>query len=253
MVDTVRRDPLIGLLGQAMLLVVLAATVGLGGAGWLVGTAVAVVTYSMLTQGLVGSGAVTFGAANQVTLARAALVGAIAALIADAFVRPPAMLAIVTLTAVALALDTVDGKVARRTGTTSLLGARFDMEVDAFLILVLSIDVARSLGAWVLAIGGARYAFVAAGWLMPWLRETPPPRYWCKVVAAIEGIVLAVAVTELVPAPIMAVALAASLALLAESFGREAWSLHRLARTRRAPAPNERHLLPRIASECVVG
>ena len=44
------------------------------------------------------------------------------------------------------------------------------MEVDAFLILVLSVYVARSTGAWVLAIGAARYVFVAAGWLLPWLR-----------------------------------------------------------------------------------
>ena len=47
-------------------------------------------------------------------------------------------------------------------GTTSPLGARFDMEVDAFLILVLSVYVGRTIGAWVLAIGVARYAFVAA-------------------------------------------------------------------------------------------
>ena len=91
---------------------------------------------------------------------------------------------LVALTAVALVLDAVDGWVARRTETASALGARFDMEVDAFLILVLSVYVARSAGAWVLAIGAARYAFVAAGWLLPWLRGSPPPRYWCKVVAA---------------------------------------------------------------------
>ena len=50
----------------------------------------------------------------------------------------------------ALILDGVDGKVARRTGTSTALGARFDMEVDAFLILVLSVyvlDVAGPLGA----------------------------------------------------------------------------------------------------------
>ena len=42
------------------------------------------------------------------------------------------------LVVVALALDWVDGQVARRTGTCSAFGARFDMETDAFLILVLS-------------------------------------------------------------------------------------------------------------------
>ena len=71
--------------------------------------------------------------------------------------------ALVGLAVVALVLDGVDGWVARRTGTVSALGARFDMEVDAFLILVLSVYVAGSVGPWVLAIGAARYAFWAAG------------------------------------------------------------------------------------------
>ena len=73
------------------------------------------------------------------------------------------------------------------------------MEVDAFLILVLSVYVARSVGPWVLAIGVARYAFVVAGWLLPWLREPLPPRYWRKVVAAIQGIVLTVAAADVLP------------------------------------------------------
>ena len=63
---------------------------------------------------------------------------------------------------VALVLDWVDGQVARRTGTVTAFGARFDMEVDAFLILVLSVYVAGSFGPWVLAIGLARYALLAA-------------------------------------------------------------------------------------------
>ena len=37
------------------------------------------------------------------------------------------------------------------------------MEVDAFLLLVLSAYVAQDLGWWVLSIGLLRYAFVAAG------------------------------------------------------------------------------------------
>ena len=68
----------------------------------------------------------------------------------------------------ALVLDSVDGRVARRTASTTAVGARFDMEVDAFLILVLSAYVVQSVGLWVLTIGAARYAFVAAGWLLPW-------------------------------------------------------------------------------------
>ena len=94
---------------------------------------------------------------------------------------------LVSLAAVALALDAVDGWVARRTRTTGLLGARFDAEADAFLILILSVYVARSAGAWVLAIGAARYVFLAAGWLLPWMRAQLPPRHWRKVVGATQG------------------------------------------------------------------
>ena len=65
-------------------------------------------------------------------------------------------------------------QVARRTGTASAFGARFDMEVDAFLILVLSVYVARPLGAWVLAIGLARYVLLLAERLLPWLRRPVP-------------------------------------------------------------------------------
>ena len=95
------------------------------------------------------------------TLARATLAVGVAALTADSFFRDAPVATLVALAAVALALDFVDGQVARRTGTTSRLGARFDGEVDAFLILVLSVYVAPSAGAWVLAIGAARYAFLA--------------------------------------------------------------------------------------------
>ncbi len=137
------------------------------------------------------------------------------------------MTTLVALTAVALVLDAVDGWVARRTETASTLGARFDMEVDAFLILVLSVYVARPTGTWVLAIGAARYVFVAAGWLLPWMRGSLPPRYWRKVVAATQGVVLAFAAADVLPRFATDAALAASLTLLAESFGRDVWWLWR--------------------------
>jgi phosphatidylglycerophosphate synthase len=41
-----------------------------------------------------------------------------------------------------LALDGLDGWLARRFGLASAYGARFDMEVDGFLILVLALLVA---------------------------------------------------------------------------------------------------------------
>ncbi len=89
---------------------------------------------------------------------------------------------------------------------------------------MLSVYVARSAGAWVLAIGAARYAFYAAGWLLPWMREQLPPRYWRKVVAAIQGITLAIAAADVLPLALTQAALLVALALLAESFGHDvAW------------------------------
>src|SRR6201992_3407564 len=130
---------------------------------------------------------IAFGPADWVTLAPATPGLGVGALVADSFAGPVPVALLVSLAAVALALDAVDGWVARRTGTASELGGHLDAEVDAFLILVLSVYVARSAGAWVLAIGAARYAFLAAGYLFPWLRAPLPPRYWRKVACAAQG------------------------------------------------------------------
>jgi phosphatidylglycerophosphate synthase len=163
------------------------------------------------------------GPANRVTLLRAVLVCVVAVL---TFVAVPGGTPLlVGVAAVALVLDGVDGWVARRTRTASAFGARFDLEVDAFLILVLSAYVARSAGWWVLLIGAARYLFVAAGRAWPWLRGTAPPRPWCKVVAVVQGVVLTVVAADVLPLGWARLALLVALVLLAESFGREVWEL----------------------------
>ena len=236
----VQTGPVIGLLGQLAVLSVLAGTVGLGATGWLVGTACGLVTAAGLVHGLNRSGSGALGAANRVTLTRATLVGGVTALVADALVGPANVAAVVGLAVVALVLDAVDGWVARRTGTVSALGARFDMEVDAFLILVLSVYVAQSVGPWVLAIGAARYAAWAAGWLVPWMRTPVPPRYWRKPVAAIQGVVLTAAAADQLPGVAINVAIAVAMVLLAESFGRDVvwqWRQQRVPRPEAPSAP----------------
>ncbi len=230
----VQTGPIVGIIGQLAVLSVLAATVGLGATGWLVGMACGLVTAAGLVHGLTLSGSRALGAANRVTLTRATLVGGVTALVADAFIGPANVVAIVGFAIVALVLDGVDGWVARRTGTVSAMGARFDMEVDAFLILVLSMYVARSVGPWVLAIGAARYAVWAAGGLLRWMRTPVPPRYWRKPVAAIQGIVLTAAVAIPQPGVLINVAIVVAMVLLAESFGRDVawqWRRHRLLRS----------------------
>jgi phosphatidylglycerophosphate synthase len=212
---------LTGLIATVLLLAALAGTVGLSGAGWVVGITCGMIMSATLARGIARYRSERLGPADWVTLTRATLAVGVAALTADSFDQPAPVTVLVTLTVVALTLDWVDGWVVRRTGAGSTLGAHFDGEVDAFLILVLSVYVAPTTGAWVLAIGAARYAFLAAGWLLPWMREPLPPRYWRKVVAATQGIVLAIAAADVLPLALTQAALVVALALLAESFGHD--------------------------------
>ena len=71
------------------------------------------------------------------------------------------------------------------------------MEVDAFLVLVLSVHVAVLVTPWALVDRAMRYVFVVASWLLPWLSGALPTRYSAKVVAAVQGIVLVVASGQL--------------------------------------------------------
>jgi hypothetical protein len=222
----VQAGPLAGLVAQVALIAVLAASVGLGSAGWVAGLACAAVMNSALALGLSRHRSARLAPADWVTLTRATLAVGVAALVADSFEEAVPVALLVSLAAVALVLDAVDGWVARRT-TTGALGAQFDGEVDAFLILVLSVYVARFAGGWVLAIGAARYGFLAAGWAFPWMRRQLPPRHWRKWVAATQGIVLAIAAADVLPRPVTQVALAVAFAMLGESFGRDVWWLWR--------------------------
>jgi phosphatidylglycerophosphate synthase len=231
------------LIAQLLLVAALLGIVSLTGngssaAGWGVGIACAVVTNLGLARALPHFGADRLTRADRVTLARAAFVAVVAALVADSFVEPVSVPILVAVAVVALVLDAVDGWVARRWVTGSL-GAKLDGEVDAFLILVLSVYVARTTGAWVLAIGAARYAFAAGELVLPWMREQLPPRYWRKFVAAIQGIVLTVAAANVMPSVVTRVSLAGALVLLAESFGRDVrWLRIRRPARREQPDAN---------------
>jgi phosphatidylglycerophosphate synthase len=231
---TVRLATILGLLATAALLGVVSATAGLGVAGWITGLVTGSAATALIVTARLRSDQPSVHPADWVTLARALLIAGVAGLVADSFGRPVPVTALVTLSAVALALDAVDGQVARRTGTATPLGACFDGEADAFLILLLSIAVSRDYGGWVLAIGAARYAFLLAGWLIPWLRAPLGPRFWRKVVAAVQGIVLTVAASGVLSHLAGVIAVAAALLLLAESFGRDVIWLYRAGASPRA-------------------
>jgi phosphatidylglycerophosphate synthase len=240
--------PLAGIAGTLVLLTVLARTVGIGGAGWLVGLASGLTLNLWLARQLWRDPAAGLGWASWLTLTRGTLAVGVAALTAASFERDPATATLVTLAIVALSLDFVDGWLARRTRTQSPLGAKLDGEVDAFLILVLSIDVAPTAGGWVLLIGLARYLFWAAGLVLPWMRATLPRRDSRKTVTASQGVALVIAASGVPPLWLSRVLLAIALAMLAESFGRDVWWLWRHREEAAAPVAVTRERHPAVTA-----
>lgn len=162
-----------------------------------------------------------FGAANGITLGRLALIALLAASIGEAPADTVTFgWAVVALATVAALLDAVDGPVARRRQEASAFGARFDMETDALLIAVLSVLVLQldKAGAWVLASGAMRYAFVAAAWRWPWLAHPLPPSLRRKAVCVAQIATLIVCLGPIAEPDLSAVIAAAGLVALAWSF-----------------------------------
>jgi len=171
-----------------------------------------------------------FGSANQVTTARAALVALVAGLIGESLNFEAAMLAASVSLLVTL-LDGLDGQVARRAGIASVFGARFDMETDAALILVLAV-LAWENGkaeAWVLLSGLLRYLFITAGWCWSWMRKPLPSSPRGKVICVVQVVVLAVALVPIVTPPRSAALAAFGLVALSYSFLVDTWWLWRHA------------------------
>lgn len=222
-----------GLAGCLVGVVALLAALDLGPAGWGVGLACAVVLAVAAARLATVDGAGALGPADLVTLTRAALACGVAGLVAETPAGAEVGATLVVLTVVALSLDFVDGRVARLTGTTSAYGGRIDGEADAFLILVLSVLVAREHGAWVLGMGLVRYAFAVGTALLPWMRRSLPPRYWRKVVTASVGVALTIAASGLTPTAVASGVLLVAALLLTESFARDVVWLwrHRVNRT----------------------
>jgi phosphatidylglycerophosphate synthase len=159
------------------------------------------------------------GAANLITAGRAALVVGVAGA-GFAPVSPRTAGLAVAVGTVAALLDLADGWVARRTGTATAFGARFDMEVDAALVLVLSALVWRYglTGPWVLASGLMRYAFVALAGLWPWLARPLPPSRRRQTVCVVQIVALLVALAPVTPAALAWAVALAGLAVLTWSF-----------------------------------
>jgi phosphatidylglycerophosphate synthase len=154
-----------------------------------------------------------FGPANAVTTLRLLLVAMLAG-------APVAHWALAVGACVAFALDGLDGWVARRFRAETDFGALYDMEVDAFLVLALTLRLASSgeVGSWVLVAGLWRYAYVLLLDAMP-ARFGEAPRsslarwFFLGLVVCLTG--------ALVAPPTAAVALAAvGTFIVSVSFGR---------------------------------
>jgi phosphatidylglycerophosphate synthase len=135
------------------------------------------------------------------------------------------VLTMIIMGTICLTLDGVDGRVARARGEASAFGARFDVEIDAAMLVVLSVAVAALgiAGWWVLAIGTMRYGYVATSYVVPAFRTPLPYRYSGKVIAVVQAVALLAALAfGLTPGEhwVATTFLLAALALLCWSFGR---------------------------------
>jgi phosphatidylglycerophosphate synthase len=160
-----------------------------------------------------------FGSANQITTIRALLAALVVCLIGEP--RAPAIAAsAATASVVAGLLDGVDGWLARRHRIASDFGARFDMEIDALLILALSLLAWRfgKAGAWVVASGALRYAFVAAGLRWTWLQAPLPPSRRRQAICVLQIAALTLAIVPAVAPQASAALAAAALVALLWSF-----------------------------------
>lgn len=159
------------------------------------------------------------GLCNLVTLARMALTAALLA----PLVAPAWAWAVLGVALVALGLDALDGWLARRQDRASAFGARFDMEVDAALGLVLAVNAWTdgSAGIAVLLLGVPRYVFIATAWIWPWMAAELPDRFGRKVVCVVQ-----IAALIALQAPVVSGAVATALVGVAAvallwSFGRD--------------------------------
>ncbi|MDL0429750.1 CDP-alcohol phosphatidyltransferase family protein [Marinobacter sp. TBZ242] len=161
-----------------------------------------------------------FGWANRATLARAALIVLLVSLAPFIATLGNWLWLYGSLCLLALILDGVDGAIARATHTCSAFGARFDMELDALFILGLCIAVLAlgKAGTWVLALGLMRYAFVAAGHWLDFMKRPLPESFRRKTVCVWQVVTLMIAILPVTSTTFATWTLATALALLCYSF-----------------------------------
>lgn len=215
------RDLVAAGLAVTLLAAALASMRGFGGDYAVRAALVYAAGAALVWQALPAHPHARFGAGNRVTLARFALSALLAALLSESLARDAAAAWVVVVAAtVAAVADAADGPLARRSGLASDFGARFDMECDAWLTLVLCGLVLHfgKAPAWVLASGLMRYAFVAAARPWPWLAAPLPPSRRRQAVCVVQITLLIVCIGPIVAPPLATALAAIGLAALAASF-----------------------------------
>ena len=227
-VNTIAAELLLGLMVLAAGLAATAALAPVTGAGLMLSLALYAAMAALIWHAL-NSNRSSLGWPNRVTLLRGLLVAWLAVWIAFPSWLSAGAWTVVAVTLASLLLDGVDGYLARRLDQSSSFGARFDMEVDAALILLLCVLIAQAgiAGPWVLLIGLMRYAFVLAMILFPSLNQTLPDSFRRKVICVWQVASLIAAFVPVLPPLLINSVLALALALLVISFSLDIRWLYR--------------------------
>ena len=130
-----------------------------------------------------------------------------------------------------LAVDGLDGYLARKTNTVSYFGAIFDRESDAFYVWLVccTLFVTQQMPAWVLLIGMLRYVYVL---VLIFIKEPEQPEIKTRraqVIAAI--LMIGLGITFIIPSPYLHLFVGLLLLLVLYSFGRSFWIMIRHEKT----------------------
>ena len=163
-----------------------------------------------------------FGAANAITTFRVGLMALLIGAAADASEALATWWPAV-LSGLALALDGLDGEVARRCRMESRFGAYFDQETDALLILalVLLLAISGKVGPWIVVAGLMRYGLLTAGWILPSLAAPLPKSRFRSGTCAIMVAALVVCLLPILASSQASIIAAIALTALTLSFGKD--------------------------------
>ncbi|WP_170150058.1 CDP-alcohol phosphatidyltransferase family protein [Kushneria sinocarnis] len=170
-----------------------------------------------------------FGWANRLTLLRGSLIMVVTgSLLFEELVTHHPLL-VTALVMAALVMDGLDGWVARHLKLATAFGARFDMELDAFLILMLCVllVVQEMAGPWVIMIGALRYLFLLAMHYLPLMARPLPLSHLRKTICVWQVMTLMTCLLPWVTPPVSQVLLGLALLLLLGSFSRDIRWLYR--------------------------